>query len=91
MTVTIGVDEADVNHTATADEYTLSANRTLTIPAGQMRSTGEVTLTASNDEYYGPLFLRRVVLDIASVTGIDRNRAYLHSDWPSSRTSTNPG
>ena len=81
VTVTIGVDEADVNHTATADEYTLSANRTLTIPAGQMRSTGEVTLTASNDEYYGPLFLRRVVLDIASVTGIDRNRAYLHSDW----------
>ena len=81
VTVTIGVDEANLDHTATADEYTLSANRTLTIPAGQMRSTGEVTLTASNDEYYGPLFLRRVVLDITSVTGIDRNQVSKHSDW----------
>ena len=81
VTVTIGVDEAHSNHTATADEYTLSANRTLTIPAGDMRSTGEVTLAASNDEYYGPLSQRRVVLDIASVTGIGRNRVGKHSDW----------
>ena len=73
VTVTIGVDEADSGHTATADDYTLSANRMLTIPAGQTRSTGEVTFTAANDEYYGPLVLRRVVLDI-SVTGIDRNQ-----------------
>ena len=81
VTVTIGVDEADSNHTATADEYTLSGNRTLTIPAGQTSSTGVVTLTASNDEFYGPLFLRTVVLDIASVTGIDRNQVHKHSDW----------
>ena len=50
VTVTIGVDEADSGHTATADDYTLSANRMLTIPAGQTRSTGEVTFTAANDE-----------------------------------------
>ena len=81
VTVLIGVDEADSNHTATADEYTLSANRTLTIPAGQIRSTGEVTLAAANDEYYGPLPFRRVVLDIASVTGIDRNQVYKQNDW----------
>ena len=83
VTVTIGVDEAHLNHTATADDYTLSANRTLTILAGAMRSTGEVTLAASNDEYYGPLFQRQVVLEIASVTGIDRNRNRVikHSDW----------
>ena len=79
VTVTIGVDEADSGHTATADDYTLSANRMLTIPAGQTRSTGEVTFTAANDEYYGPLVLRRVVLDI-SVTGIDRNQVIKHSD-----------
>ena len=79
VTVTIGVDEANLDHTATADEYTLSANRTLTIPAGQTRSTGEVTFTAANDEYYGPLFHRRVVLDI-SVTGIERNQVIKHSD-----------
>ena len=81
VTVTIGVDEAHLDHTATADDYTLSANRTLTILAGAMRSTGDVTLAASNDEYYGPLFHRRVVLDIASVTGIARNRVGKHSDW----------
>ena len=81
VTVTIGVDEAHLDHTARADEYTLSANRTLTIRAGEMRSTGDVTLASSNDEYYGPLFHRRVVLDIASVTGIDRNRVVKHSDW----------
>ena len=40
VTVTIGVDEAHVNHTATADDYTLSGNLTLTIPAGEMRGTG---------------------------------------------------
>ena len=81
VTVTIGVDEAHVDHTVRADDYTLSANRTLTISAGEMRSTGDVTLASSNDEYYGPLFHRRVVLDIASVTGIDRNRVGKHSDW----------
>ena len=79
VTVTIGVDEAASDHTATADDYTLSANRMLTIPAGQTRSTGEVTFTAANDEYYGPLFHRRVVLDI-SATGIDQNQVSKHSD-----------
>ena len=79
VTVTIGVDEAHVNHSATADDYTLSGNLTLTIPAGEMRGTGP-TLTASNDEYFGPP-QRRVVLDIASVTGIDPTRVVKHSDW----------
>ena len=79
VTVTIGVDEAHVNHSATADDYTLSGNLTLTIPAGEMRGTGP-TLTASNDEYFGPP-QRQVVLDIASVTGIDRLNVIKHSDW----------
>ena len=55
VTVVIGVDEEDPNHDATAADYTLSANRTLTIPAGSMRGTGTVSLTATDDEYYGPL------------------------------------
>ena len=80
VTVTVGVDEAHVDHTAAADAYTLSGNLTLTIPAGEMRGTGP-TLTASNDEYYGPLHSRRVVLDIASVTGIDRTNVVKHTDW----------
>ena len=81
VTVTIGVDEADVNHSATADDYTLSGNLTLTIPAGEMRGMGMgPTLTASNDEYFGPP-QRQVVLDIASVTGIDRLNVIKHSDW----------
>ena len=79
VTVTIGVDEAHVNHSATADDYTLSGNLTLTIPAGEMRGMGP-TLTASNDEYFGPP-QRQVVLDIASVTGIDRLNVIKHSDW----------
>ena len=79
VTVAIDVDEAHVNHTARADDYTLSANRTLTIRAGEMRSTGDVTLAASNDEYYnGPL--RTVVIDIASVTGINRTQVIKHND-----------
>ena len=80
VTVTIGVDEADVNHTATADDYTLSGDLTFTIPAGDMRGTGP-TLTASNDEYFGPLAQRQVVLDIASVTGTGIDRVVKHSDW----------
>ena len=80
VTVTIGVDEAHVAHTATAGDYTLTGGLTVTIPAGEMRGTGP-TLTASNDEYFGPLTLRRVVFDIASVTGIDRTNVVKHSDW----------
>ena len=81
VTVTISVDEAHVNHTAEADEYMMSANRTLTIAAGSMRSTGVVTLIASNDEYYGPLTLRRVVLDVESVSGINEDQVHVYSAW----------
>ena len=81
VTVTIAIDEAHRDHTVADDEYTVSANRTLTISAGARRSTGVVTLTASNDEYYGPLSLRRVVLGIASVTGIDENKVNKLADW----------
>ena len=72
VTITISVDESHPNHTATADDFTLSANRTLTIPAGSMSSTDVVTLTASDDEYYGPQ-TRKVVLDF-SATGIDQTQ-----------------
>ncbi len=90
VTLTIGVDEADSNHTATSDEYALSANRTLTISAGQTRSTGEVTLMASNDEYWGPLSLRRVALAIESVAGIDRQDVLEHTDWTISEDEDQP-
>ena len=80
VTVTIGVDEAHVDHTATADDYTLSGDLTLTIPAGDMRVSGP-TLTASNDEYYGPRASRKVIWNIVSATGIDRFRVIKHSDW----------
>ena len=78
VTVTIVVDETDPSHTATLDDYTLSGDFTLTIPAGGMRADGP-TLTASNDEYYGSL--RRVVFNIASVTGIPQGQVQKHSNW----------
>ena len=80
VTITVGVDESDPNHTATADDFTLSANRMLTISAGSLSSTGAVTLTASDDEYYGPFSSRKVALDF-SATGIDQNRVREHSNW----------
>ena len=78
VTITISVDESDRNHTATADDFTLSANRTLTIPAGSLSSTGVATLTASDDEYYGGSS-RTVALDF-SATGIDQNSVVSHGD-----------
>ena len=81
VTLTIGVDEMHTNHTASASEYTMSTNRTLTIAAGSTRSTGVVTLTATNDEYYGPDTLRRVVLEVDSVTGISASQVHKHSAW----------
>ena len=80
VTVEVAIDEDNPNHTAASDEYTVSAARTLTIPAGSMRSTGEVTITASDDEYYGPLGLGRVAIKLASVTGIDESLVVKHSD-----------
>ena len=80
VTITISVDESHANHQATDDDFTLSANRTLTIPAGSMSSTDVVTLTASDDEYYGPLQTRRVVLDF-SATGIDQTQIHGPSNW----------
>ena len=80
VTITISVDESHANHQATDDDFTLSANRTLTIPAGSLSSTDVVTLTASGDEYYGPLQTTRVVLDF-SATGIDQSQIYGLSNW----------
>ena len=78
VTLTIGVDTAHENHTATGADYTLSTNRTLTIPAGSTSSTGLVTVTASNDEYYGPD--RTVVIDVESVSGVEENQLNFQSD-----------
>ena len=80
VTITIGFDESHPDHTATEDDFTLSANRTLTIPAGSMSSTGLVTLTASDDEYYGPGQSRKIIMDV-SATGIDQSKVGKHSDW----------
>ena len=79
VTVTVGIDESASGHQATDDDFTLSANRTLTIPAGSLSSTGVVTLTASDDVYYGPLQSTRVALDF-SATGIDQNQIVEHGD-----------
>ncbi len=79
VTITINIDEANPNHFATADDFTLSPNRTLTIPAGSMRSTGVVTLTSTDDEYYGPGSVRRVALDF-SATG-HGGPVFKVSDW----------
>ena len=62
------------------DEYTLSGNPVLTIPPGETRSTNEVTLSSVDDEYYTRI-LRRVVLAIESVEGIQPSRVVRHSDW----------
>ena len=80
VTVTIAVDTDDVDHTATSNDYTLSSNRTLTIAAGSTSSTGTVTFTATDDEFYGPLYSRQVSLEIESLTGIDRLNVVKHSD-----------
>ena len=83
LTVTIGVDETHANHTAATGTYTLSANRTLTIPAGSMRGTGTVTLTATDDEYFGPGSTREVGLAVESVTGTDAETIHVvrHGNW----------
>ena len=39
---------------ATADDYSLSTNTTLTVDAGKTISTGEVTITAIDNNTYGP-------------------------------------
>ncbi len=49
--VTISVTPASP---ATADDYRLSANVTLTIPAGQLSSTGTVTITAVDNNAIAP-------------------------------------
>ncbi len=58
VTVTIAIDPD--NTTAYPDEYTLSGNLTLTIPTGQTASTGTVTLTLMDNDYYGARFAARV-------------------------------
>ena len=81
VTVTIGIDASDTNHTASADDFTLSATRTLSIAAGTTDSTGVVTLAAADDAYYGPAPSKRVVWEVVSVTGIARNRLIKHANW----------
>ena len=51
VTVTVGADAMDP---AVAGDFTLSANPTLTIPAGSKDSTGTVTVTAVNNLDGGP-------------------------------------
>ncbi len=50
VTVTVAIDEDYTS--AFPDEYTLSTNRTLTISAGDTTSTGTVTLTSVDNDYY---------------------------------------
>ena len=52
-TVTVTVSAAGVSP-ATADDFTLSAGRTLTIRAGSTASTGTVTITAENNDADAP-------------------------------------
>ena len=51
---------------ATGADFTLSANRVLSIPAGQTGSTGQVTITARNDNLVMP---HKQVMVGATVTG----------------------
>ena len=51
ITVTARVQTSD---SATADDFTLSENRTLTISAGSKQSTGTVTVTAVSNSVYIP-------------------------------------
>ena len=51
---------------AVSGDFELSANRELTIAAGQTASTGEVTITAVDDELFGP---NKQVQVSGSVTG----------------------
>ena len=83
VTVTIGVDETHVDHTAAPESYTLSANRALTVPAGSLSGTGVVSLTVADDEYFGGSNHTRVYLDIVSVTGIDPAEVGVvkHGNW----------
>ena len=73
-TVTVSVNEGSTN--VDADKYELSANRTLTIPAGSTHSNGTVTLTSVDDEYYGPLTFGTVRLqyDVAAIDPVHQSR-----------------
>ena len=69
----------------------MSTNRTLTIPAGSTSSQGVVTLTATNDAYYqAALTVRRVALEVDSVTGIDANKVIYSTATGRSVEDENP-
>ena len=51
VTLTVAADPLEP---AVAGDFTLSTNRTLTIPAGSQQSTGLVTLTAEDNDLDGP-------------------------------------
>ena len=79
VSVTVAVDEDYTS--AFADEYTLSTNRTLTISAGDTTSTGTVTLSTVDNDYYSHRFGSKVAYTY-EVTGPDGlNAAKIQSDW----------
>ncbi len=79
VSVTVAFDED--NTTAFADEYTLSTDRTLTISAGDTTSTGTVTLSTVDNDYYSHRFGSKVAYTY-EVTGPDGlNAAKIQNDW----------
>jgi len=73
-TVTISADPISP---ARASDYTLSINTTLTIPAGQINSTGEVTITSIDDDTSGPPKKEVIVSGISSSNAEDPDNVTL--------------
>ena len=73
-TVTISADPISP---ARASDYTLSINTTLTIPAGQINSTGEVTITSINDDTFGPPEKEVIISAISSSNAEDPDNVTL--------------
>ena len=68
VTLTVAADPLEP---AVAGDFTLSTNRTLTIPAGSKQSTGLVTLTAEDNDLDGPskvIFIKGVLSE--GTTGV---------------------
>ena len=62
--------EVTPNAPAMPHDFTLSANRMLTIGAGQTASTGIVTVTAVNNSVHAPATTLRVAATVAGVQGM---------------------
>ena len=88
VTVTVRVE---AGNGASSDDFTLSENRTLTIPANSRWSTGTVTVTAVDDAEFNPtkaLWVRGSVTGLPGTTEASARSLYIEDDDPLGVTLT---